>query len=107
DFDWIADTVVMGEQTMAQLVQLCKPVTPGTTGAALCVAYFRGFLDRQILVQLANESRLHKMCLPDGITTEQAIKVFLKWADAHPAELHEPAAFHLGRSLIAAFPCNK
>jgi hypothetical protein len=48
-----------------------------------------------------------QFCLPaDGISTDQAIKVFLKWARDHPEELHKRARLSLLIALKEAFPCQ-
>jgi hypothetical protein len=46
-------------------------------------------------------------CAPEGVTLGQLIKVFLKYMDEHPEQLHEDASLMLLRSLRKAFPCKE
>jgi hypothetical protein len=78
-------------------------------GIGMCLDYLSGMLDMHSLMsdpRIGNGRA--QFCLPEkGISNEQAIKVFLKWADDNPAELHKSARISVLRALREAFPCSK
>jgi hypothetical protein len=41
----------------------------------------------------------------DNMQVEQAVRVFLKYADNHPEDLHYPAANVVWLAMHDAFPC--
>ena len=45
-------------------------------------------------------------CLHYGVTTEQRIRVVVKWMDSHPEKLHEDAYRLVFLALKEAFPCK-
>ena len=44
---------------------------------------------------------------PGGISLDQAMRIFLKWANDHPEQLHESARISVMLSLAQAFPCAR
>lgn len=46
-----------------------------------------------------------RMCPPDAVSGMQAVRVFLKWADANPEQHHQPGVIGVQESLKTAFPC--
>jgi len=47
------------------------------------------------------------VCLPaDGISNDQAIKIFLEWTSDHPEQLHNTARITFLIALRFAFPCQ-
>jgi hypothetical protein len=50
---------------------------------------------------------LLKACLPEQSTRTQLIQVFIKFAEANPARLHEEGAPMAFESIQLAFPCTK
>ncbi|MGA7225461.1 MAG: Rap1a/Tai family immunity protein, partial [Candidatus Acidiferrales bacterium] len=53
--------------------------------------------------------RNHAMsyCFPDSVTNGQMLRVFVKYLDEHPQDLHEPAALLYIEAMRRAFPCGK
>ena len=48
-----------------------------------------------------------RFCFPKrGLSREQQIRVFIKWAEAHPELLHESRRSGVIGAFVAAFPCN-
>ena len=47
-----------------------------------------------------------RLCLPDGFTIGQMEKIFMKYINEHPEQLHLLARDVVIRSLISAFPCD-
>jgi len=45
-------------------------------------------------------------CMPATVTNDQIVKIFIKYLDEHPEELHQPASLLLATSLRKAFPCG-
>jgi len=54
----------------------------------------------------AKRNRDLSFCLPDQVTNDQIIKIFVKYLDDHPEELHQPASLLLVTSMRKAFPCK-
>jgi hypothetical protein len=48
-----------------------------------------------------------KICMPEGWTVEQGIRIFLQWSNENPDLLHDPAQFGVLMSHLQAFPCEK
>jgi hypothetical protein len=102
---------VAAEQTRTeQLVWECdeNPSSPEAwVKLAHCAGYVSGMLDMHALMVAPQVGRAaSQFCLPaDGISNDQAIKVFLKWAREHPEELHKSARVSLLIALKDAFPC--
>lgn len=71
-----------------------------------CSSYVEGFLDGIALT--AETTRATKnVCLPSsGITSEQAIRIFVKYLRSNPEVLHESGRSSLYIALAKAFPCR-
>src|SRR5437867_8575940 len=71
-----------------------------------CGGYVQGFLDGLVMdIGLGNKPFV---CQPsDGITVNQAVRIFLKYVDEHPRWLRPPtwAGSILTLALMDAFPC--
>jgi hypothetical protein len=50
--------------------------------------------------------RAQRKCIPDGVTTGQEVRVFVKWLEAHPEKLHDEAFFLFLDAMKDAFPCE-
>ena len=71
-----------------------------------CSGFFAGILSASPLAERLTGKPL--FCLPkDGISIDQSIKIFLKFAQDHPQELHQSARIIVAVSLSLAFPCKK
>jgi len=70
---------------------LIKPIVMG---------FFRGFISYHKIIQ-------PKTCFPVGSTLGQIVKVFLRYADTHPEELHMDSFVLIIFALNDAWPCEK
>jgi len=74
-------------------------------GALGCTAYVAGYLDALHLMSDLGKGRL--FCQPeDRLSVTQAERIFTKYLEAHPEQLHKSAEFLLSLSLVEAFPCK-
>lgn len=72
----------------------------------LCAGYIEGALDAFDTVQaLSWGDRAKWICAPESMQLEQVIRVFLKYTDDHPEDLHYSAANVVWLALHGAFPC--
>ena len=104
-------------RTANDLVRLCQDkkvdelMDPPTALAfGFCRGLFGGLVAASIASTiLAKPYNLGKplFCAPTGVTSDQARKIFLKWMDEHPEDLHEDATPHAVISLMKAFPCEE
>lgn len=70
-----------------------------------CVSYLGGIVDAtSIWVDWGMMSK--KYCQPKEITLEQLRKIYIKYANEHPEELHLTASGIAINALIEAFPCE-
>ena len=71
-----------------------------------CIGYVSGFLDSMSITQSSAGGR-KVICLPQqGITNEQAIRIFVKYLRDNPQTLHETGRMSLFIALGKAFPCR-
>jgi hypothetical protein len=68
--------------------------------ASLCIGYVTGALDT---FELLHETT--KLCVPMEVKSVQAVRVFVKYADAHPEQLHLAGPTVLWEAMHEAFPC--
>jgi hypothetical protein len=73
------------------------------TDATWCFGYVSAVMDMNMWLR-ANGSE-SAPCLPDNSTPEQAVRVFVRYANDHPEHMHHPPAVLVTRALLAAFPC--
>lgn len=73
-------------------------------GYGLCFGYIRGVKDSYDMRQLAGAKG--NICPPEGTTWLELIKIFVKWADDNPKELHNTAWTGVVLSWSKAFPCK-
>jgi hypothetical protein len=48
-----------------------------------------------------------QICIPQGVTYNQAIKVVMAYIDARPARLHENFSDLAGVAMVTAWPCRQ
>ena len=46
------------------------------------------------------------VCPPPNVTRADGVRIFVSWAQAHPADLGEPAIDALFRAWAASYPCK-
>jgi hypothetical protein len=92
-----------------QLLWECQGKQPSEmpeAGLLSCSRYIDGILDMQaVMIGLGGSFPL--FCLPSpGVSVDEAMRIFIKWADQHPGELQKPARVSVVVALNAAFPCR-
>ena len=94
------------------LAEACQHVIFAQTGRAydersygLCFGYMRGVKNSYDIQRAV--SKRGKICFPRNVTWLQIIKVYLKWVDSHPENLHNIAWEGTVQSMRSAFPCKK
>jgi len=78
---------------------------PDSGSTALCVGYVTGVLDGFLSFQSWRPSKVNQICLPEAVEAGQAVKMVMKYIDAHPEELHLPAPDIVWAAMHDAFPC--
>ncbi|MPY74701.1 MAG: hypothetical protein GEU87_10605 [Alphaproteobacteria bacterium] len=73
-------------------------------GQFVCTGYFLGALDTWTMASFLAKRQFY--CPPkDGISAEQAIRIYEKWISEHPADMHQPARLATFLAMREAFPC--
>ena len=71
-----------------------------------CIGYVSGFVDSLSISQSTGGGR-QTVCLPQqGISNDQAIRIFVKYLRDNPGTLHETGRVLLYIALAKAFPCR-
>ncbi len=107
------DTMNAGE-----LVEWCES-TKGSHKQFFCDGYMWGFLELFISYQDNDNHyylkegttdqfrKTHKTCIPPSVSNVQMGKVFLKYANERPEQLHKPPYVLVNNSAVKAWPCEK
>ena len=75
--------------------------------AAMCFAYAGGYVDAvKIIGDLNGHAKPESLCVPDEATTEQVVRVWLKYLRQSPEVLHESARLTLALALSKSFRCR-
>lgn len=82
-----------------ELVEFCT-AKETSTDKVYCYGFFRGFISYHKIIQ-------PKTCFPVGTSYEQIVKVFLRYADTHPEELHMDSFVLIMFALNDAWPCEE
>lgn len=79
-------------------------------GAGRCLGLVRGVIDAAaVLKSMAAEkgkSSADIFCVPDGISTDQGVRVVIKYLTENPAKLHQRGTILTVSALMEAFPCE-
>jgi hypothetical protein len=78
-----------------------------TPQGGLCIGFIDGFRQFEVILAAALQSapNARVMCIPDGVSNRQAIKVVVRYLDQHPESLHKYAGALVFEALSEAFPC--
>jgi hypothetical protein len=81
-----------------------------TARAGLCIGFIDGFQQFEQIMDIAMGARAANLgsrliCVPDGVTNGQAVKVVVRYLDQHPESLHKFAGLLVYEALTDAFPC--
>jgi hypothetical protein len=66
---------------------------------AMCFAYIHGVIDDNFFESPAG----HDLCIPDGVTNGQLVKVILNYADKHPEKLNQTAQNYIVFAIAQAW----
>ena len=97
-------------KTAGDLLRACErhsPRSPQEMADLMhCAGYLDGMLDFQSVIAVRHPlARL--FCSPaGGISLGEARRVFVEWAQDHPAQLRESARVSVVIALSQAFPCK-
>jgi hypothetical protein len=76
--------------------------------AQSCTGYLQGAVDTFEFERVRGSQRSDQtICIPDDVKTEQVIRVFMKYSNDHPEELHKGAPPVVWEAMHQAFPCPK
>src|SRR5687768_2032283 len=102
--------IAQAQEKTEKLLWLClgeEPISDAgaVIGQIACARYIGGLLDmHSIAVEVQGAAPL--FCAPGGgVSADQAMRIFMKWANENPAKLHLPARTSVLFSLRGAFPC--
>lgn len=81
---------------------------PPEYGFLVCASYLLGILDMQaLLTGLVGDNGGGLFCVPEGgIEGEQALRIYVDWANQNPNQLHETARMGALFAFMSAFPCK-
>ena len=78
------------------------------TAMSYIAGWYRGYQTSDIHMKVINgESTKSVICFPDGTTVIILSKVFIKYVNDNPQELHEDAGVVLGTALAKAYFCRR
>ena len=74
--------------------------------AAACANYLEGVLDAfETIREWGTAVRSDVLCVPNDVKRDQVVRVFTKYADAHPEVLNRSATSTIWSAMHFAFPC--
>ena len=94
-----------------QLVWKCtgkdgRTAAEAQIGQTQCISYIDGILDMHAMMVAFWKSK-PQFCLPaQGLSLDQAHKIFVKWANDNPKDMHQLARTSVVLALKQAFPCK-
>jgi hypothetical protein len=109
-FEQVRAGVTTGEEIQSKCKQIVERTPSFSSG--FCAGFVDGVIETQSMWEvweakgtIVRNPHL-SFCLPEGATNDQIVKIFVKYLDDHPEELHEPASLLLVTSLRNVFPCK-
>ena len=77
--------------------------------AQMCNGYLQGAVDT---FEFERETGVQKYsgqlaCVPSTVSVGQLVRVYVKYADEHPEELHLAGSIMVWNAIHKAFPCSK
>jgi hypothetical protein len=94
-------------RTTAEFAKLCD-ADPTSSGYAEAVQFCYGYITgaaQFYYAALGPEGIAPIACPPAGVTRQQAVDMFLTWAQAHPELMNEEPIQGLMRAAAATWPC--
>ena len=74
---------------------------------ALCIGYIDGIVDSNAMMQGFLGVQLFCSAAGRHLARSGDARIFLKWANDHPEQLHESVRISVMLSLAQAFPCAR
>lgn len=69
-----------------------------------CIKYISGVIDGFQVMARVSDTKI--ICMPKtGISNDQAVKLFVKWINERPEQMHQTARTELLVMLRTTFPC--
>ena len=108
----VATTVLgMSAQANAQMgffsgnkvLEFCESESRAAQGT--CSGYLAGVFDSAVILKASSVAKLN-ICAQSGVTLGQLIKIFIKWANDNPGDLHVDASIIAMGAFAVAFPCE-
>jgi len=106
-------------QNGSKLLQNCNSylkLTGGSSnlkialGAGLCLGTVRGIIDAGDIFDTftgqTGKSPTSVFCVPEGVSTDQGVRVVIKYLEEHPEDLHQRGTTLTVLALKQAFPCK-
>jgi len=87
-----------------ELIQWCE--TESTVTDGFCFNYLAGVSDTHNLLYAEKEIPKKLYCTPLGVKFGQLRRVFLKYANDNPQDLHLSASRLVLKAFVHSFPCN-
>jgi hypothetical protein len=115
---WLIGSPACAQSTGDELFSQCqlftrdyKPVSATTFETSReplawqCFGYVSAFMQVSLL-NLDGQKTIRQLCLPNGVSVVQLIRVVVSYGNAHPEQLHTHAALFTLNAFIKAFPCQ-
>lgn len=102
------DTLAKECRTAIRTSDALKTSTaPDMIEGMACIGYVKGVLDAFEAARKWDWTpKAESVCVPADVKGDQAVRVFLKYADNHPEELNKAAPAVLWSAMHGAFPCT-
>jgi hypothetical protein len=101
-----ADTLAINCRASNRVADGPVPTDADLRKADECNHYIHGVIDTFESARDWDWSpRNESICPPNGFNGDQAIRIFVKYADEHPEELHNSAPSMVWDALHTVFPC--
>jgi hypothetical protein len=100
-----AQTAVYGEGEKRNGMDLVNDCNNGDGDVRIvCTEYIKGVSDGFTIATVVFKHK-NPVCIPNGVSADQLVKVVLKYAYNHPAELQQPSSSIVVVAIRKAFPC--
>jgi len=86
-------------------------VTDKAMSMGLCMGLVRGMIDAgtaiNTLAQSHGSAKHSLYCVPEDVSTIQAVRLVVKYLEAHPEDLHQKGTGLIALALAKSYPCKK
>jgi hypothetical protein len=87
--------------------------TPRAIDATFCIGFLTGIQGYDVMLSQVETDRnagkglIQHACVPENATTDEAVRVVVKWLRDNPDKLHFPASVVAIDALRKGFPCKQ